>query len=80
VRTGKIRAGEKLTILPSYLPAQALTLTDLNDTPIAYACAGMQVKITLNCTYPEDLATGNFLVARAHNDSLLVTQTLKAEI
>jgi hypothetical protein len=64
VRTGKIVAGEKLTILPSFLPAQALALTDLHDSPIRAAESGMCFKMSLNCTYPEDLNVGNFLVRR----------------
>lgn len=74
MRTGKIRAGEKLTILPSQLPAQALSLTDILDKPINTAYPGMNIKIALNCLYPEDLVPGNFLVGRQDTEKYFVTR------
>lgn len=50
------------------------------DAPLKSAQAGMQVKISLNCAYPEDLRPGNFLVARQSNDILLATNIVKAEV
>jgi len=54
--------------MPSNLPAQALSLTDIQDRPLKVAGCGMSIKISLHCTFPEDLAAGNYLVAREDTD------------
>lgn len=66
--------------MPSHLPAQALHLTDLLDNPIKAAERGMTVRMALNCSFPEDLNVGNYLVARKDTGLHHVTKEVIAKV
>ena len=81
VRQGKLRVGDKLTLMPTWKPAQAIQIVNVATMKqVEAAGQGELVQIQLNVSEPEDINTGMLLVSRENADSLALSKNIKAEI
>jgi len=78
VENGSIRLGDKLTVAPSGVPAQVLSLLDGRGEEVEYAGPGENVQIKINVADDEQIQRGFVLCPR--DNMMPVTDVFEAEI
>jgi len=78
VENGSIRLGDKLTVAPSGVPAQVLSLLDGRGEEVEWAGPGENVQIKINVADDEQIQRGFVLCQR--DQMMPVTDVFEAEI